>query len=392
VEFARGGITAIGMGAELELDGSQARISIGSGTTNSALDKLATNNGTLLLLGDQADGIGGVSVTTTTSFTNDGTLQIDSAEGDGGSSLTIGGTLINAGTTVIGNTLSTGTTKVTATNLINDGSLTLQGIPTGAAPTATLDITGAAPSTLTGSVRISGDAELEFASGGITAIAAGAELELDGFDAAISIGNSNNNSALNNLSSNDGTLLLASTIAGGASVTTTTSLANDGILLLDAAGGEGASNLTVGGALSNAGAITIGNNIDTTVGLTTLTAAALDNSGTLSLFGNFSGATNKLISNGSTSNTGSLSIGAATELDVTGGNAFQQNAGTTTVAGLLAAAEVDANGGLIDFRSAITGGDGTGPFFIGSYGTLEFDAAVDASHAVVFTSRAGRCR
>jgi hypothetical protein len=166
----------------------------------------------------------------------------------------------------------------------------------------------------------------------------------------------------------------------------TTSFANSGTLQLDSADLDGGSSLTIGGTLSNAGAVMIGN-IDSMF-RTTVTAAALDNNGTISLFGSSTYLT-ELISDGATSNTGRLSIGAASELDVTGSNIFLQNAGTTTVAGLLAAAQVDANGGLLDFTSAITGGDGTGPVFIGASGTLEFDAAVDSSHAVEFTAASG---
>jgi hypothetical protein len=46
----------------------------------------------------------------------------------------------------------------------------------GTAATATLDITGAAPTTLSGTYQLSGDALLEFASGGVTAIGSGADV------------------------------------------------------------------------------------------------------------------------------------------------------------------------------------------------------------------------
>jgi hypothetical protein len=39
---------------------------------------------------------------------------------------------------------------------------------------------------------------------------------------------------------------------------------------------------------------------------------------------------------------------------------------------------------VLDFESAITSGDGVGALNIGSLGTLEFDAAVDASYRVHF--------
>ena len=58
---------------------------------------------------------------------------------------------------------------MTANGLANTGTIDL----TGGAGTATLDITAAAPATWTGTLS-SGDALLEFKSGGITAIGRGA--------------------------------------------------------------------------------------------------------------------------------------------------------------------------------------------------------------------------
>ena len=43
----------------------------------------------------------------------------------------------------------------------------------------------------------------------------------------------------------------------------------------------------------------------------------------------------------------------------------------------------------MDFKSAITRADGVGALNIGSLGTLEFDAAVDRSHAINFRSKTG---
>src|SRR5437588_119464 len=72
-------------------------------------------------------------------------------------------------------------TTVTAAGLANTGTLILQGTSGGVSPNqATLDITGAAPATLSGLNFIRGDADLEFATGGVTAIASGGELTLEG--------------------------------------------------------------------------------------------------------------------------------------------------------------------------------------------------------------------
>jgi hypothetical protein len=283
LEFARGGITAIGSGALLELDSAGARITIGA--TNSALSKLATSSGTFQLRGNNGNGAGGASVTTTKGFTNNGTLQIDNAEGDSGSRLTIGGKLTNDGTIVVGNTELSGSTTVSATSLINNGSLTLQGNnSTGTTDQATLDVASAA--SVSGDINVSGDADLEFASGAITAIGTGAELTLDGAQARISVGNGTT-SALSRLAANNGSLALRGSNgngAGGVSLTTPTSFANDGTLQVDSFVGDGGCSLTIGGRLTNAGTMVVGNtelSAPTMVG-----ATSLINNGSLILQGN----------------------------------------------------------------------------------------------------------
>ena len=52
------GITAIGTSSQLSLNGAQARVSIGSGTTNSGLTGLASNAGTFLMQGNTGLGAG----------------------------------------------------------------------------------------------------------------------------------------------------------------------------------------------------------------------------------------------------------------------------------------------------------------------------------------------
>ena len=96
--------------------------------------------------------------------------------GAGGSRLTIGGTLTNSGSFDIGSTSLTKATTVTAAGLASTGTINLNG---GTTATATLDITGAAPTTLSGTYYLSGDALLEFGSGGVTAIGSGAGLTLE---------------------------------------------------------------------------------------------------------------------------------------------------------------------------------------------------------------------
>jgi hypothetical protein len=392
LEYASGGFVAIAGGSTLELDGSEARVAIaGSLGTNSALTGLSGNNGTLLLRGNSGFGAGGASLGTTIGFTNNGSLQVDVFGSDGGSSLAIGGKLTNNGTLTIGNTGLSASTTVSATTLVATSGFTVQGnAGSGATAQATLNIGDVALATTTGYVRIGGDALLEFASGSIKTIGAGSTLELDGAQARVAVSsNVSTNSALTGFLKNNGTFLLRGDSgfgAGGPTVTTTTGVTNNGNLQIDVFGGDGGSSLTFGGTFSNASNVTVGN-----TGLsaaTTLTANALINTGTLTLVGNASHLA-EAVSNGNVTNTGTVTIGASTELDITGSHSFTQTAGTTTVAGLLAVNTVNANGGVIDFTSAITAGNGTGALRIGSAGTLEFDAAVDNSHTTTFTASTG---
>ena len=285
-------ITAIGNGSALELDGDQARVSLGAGTSSSALSQLSVNDGTLLLRGDTGDGSGGASLTTATGLTNLYDLFVDSDGGDGGSTLTIGGTLTNDAQTTIGNNSLGASTTVTASGLVNSDGLVLQGNATsGTTDEAVLNITGAVSSTLTGSVRVSGDADLA-AGSTITAIGVGSVLELDGAQARMSLGAGASSSALSLLSLNDGSLLVRGGTgngAGGASLKTKTAFLNLGDLGVDDQGGEGGSKLTLGGRLTNDNQITIGESALNAS--TTVTATALTNAGALTLQGNSTGGT-----------------------------------------------------------------------------------------------------
>ena len=68
-----------------------------------------------------------------------------------------------------------------ATTLVNNGTLLVEGnSASGTTDKASLILSGAAPLTSTGLVFVSGDATLQFGSGGITTVGSGASLELDG--------------------------------------------------------------------------------------------------------------------------------------------------------------------------------------------------------------------
>jgi hypothetical protein len=62
-----------------------------------------------------------------------------------------------------------------------------------------------------------------------------------------------------------------------------------------------------------------------------------------------------------------------------------RHGGTTTVARRLTAT-INADGGLIDFKSAMTSGDGAGLLAVGA-GKLEFDAAVAEDRFLVLSAR-----
>ena len=359
-EFGSGGVTAIGSGANVTLNGPKAVVALASApTTDSALTALASNagvfvledapaltttvglNNTYYLEVDQVSGSGGSSLTiggtltnsnifyigntslgkATTinaaalsnhgtvylnsgaaaaaalkvagAFGNSGTMEVDYGSTIGGSSLTIGGTLTNSGYLYIGSTSLTKATTVKAAALASTGTIYLNE-GTGAAATATLDITGAAPATLSGTYNLSGNALLEFASGGVTAIGSGANVTLNGPKALVALsGAPTTNSALTGLASNAGALYLN----GGEALTTTVGLDNTYYLELDQTG-SGGSSLTIGGTLTNEYYLYVGNNTSlataTTVNATTVNAAALSNYGTVFLYSDNAAATLKV--------------------------------------------------------------------------------------------------
>ena len=217
-------------------------------TSNSALTALATNSGIL----DLED----TSLTTTTAFANHNQLSVDGGTLKLGGALTntgdfsidaaspvIGGAVTNSGDlsiddgnlTIVGGLTNSGSLQieggssaiqVTASALSNTGTIDLSG----GAGRATLDIAAAAPATLTGNLDLSGNALMEFVSGGITTIASGAGLALDGPRARVALNsNTTTSGALSGLGKNLGTLDLAD----GAVLTTTTALTNSGTLDLN---------------------------------------------------------------------------------------------------------------------------------------------------------------
>ena len=360
LEFGSGGVTAIGTGANVTLNGPKAVVALSSApTTDSALTGLTSNagvfvlqdapalittvglNNTYYLEVDQTGGggsrltiggtltnsyyfyIGNTGLTTATTvnaaalsnhgtvllysgtaaaalnvtgaFGNSGTVYVD-ISGSGGSSLTIGGTLTNNGTFYIGNTSLAQATTVTAAALANTGTINMN---EGTAAAGTLDITGAAPTTLSGTYNLSGDALLEFASGGVTAIGSGATVTLNGPKAVVALsGKTTTDSALTGLTSNAGTLLLEDAPA----LTTTVGLDNSGSLQVDYGGTNniGGSSLTIDGTLTNEYYFYVGNT--SLAQATTVSAAALSNFGYLYLYSGTAAASLKVTGTGAFGN------------------------------------------------------------------------------------------
>ena len=299
LQFASGGITTIGGGSSLTINGAAAQVAISGGTgSNNALDTLAENDGNLHL----ADG---ASLTTNPglNFDNTGAVGIDNGDFDaGGSSLTIGGVLTNSGEIFLGNSGNASETLTAGglDNLVASGAfITLAGNSTKGSPSqALLNILSAAPSTLTGTFNLSGNSLLQFASGGITDIDGNFTLNGSAPQVAIS-GNTGNNSAFDTLAENDGSLVLEN----GAAVATNagTDFDNTGNLQVDA-GGSGGGSLSIGGVLTNTGNAQIGN--DGLTAATPLTASGLDNTA-----GTFGISDSTVTLAGALDNSGTLNIG-----------------------------------------------------------------------------------
>ncbi len=309
IEFASGQITTIAANSALDLNGRNAFVAdAGSLTTNSALSGLALNAGAINF-------DNGAIVTTTGAFTNLASLEISSLStgarslvtiggnllnagsisletgSGGGSWLTVNGVLTNHGTFNAGSTYTGRSTTIVTNGLVNNGSITMASSPTSAFVTQMIVKAAAGFGTagvLTGTVQLSGYAGIDFSAGQISTIQGALSLT----DATAFLNTASTapgaNSALKGLKTITGSVDLNS----GAGVTTTGALANSGTVSLDsgyygyyglgAAGGG--SSLTIGGVLTNAGTLNIGNS--DLLGADTLTATGVVNRGAINVAGN----------------------------------------------------------------------------------------------------------
>jgi hypothetical protein len=373
IEFGSGSITSIGDGASnsgtVALYGPNAFMEIGATNNESALTSLTTVAGN-----GQLDLFDGASLTTKGAVTSSGYLEVDTA-GSGGSVLTIGGSLTNSndGDVYVGNggMTSPALLKVSGT-LNNAGSTVLVTGGSAKAATAILDITGAAPGTLAGVYDIfggSGTAAVEFGSGSITAIGAGAVV-LTGPNAYMEIGATNSESALTSLTSIGGTGELY--LRNGASLSTSGALTNSGYLEVDD-GGPGGGILSIGGNLTNSagGGVYVGNSgitsaskltvsgtlsnngsyVDVTGGATKAATALLDVTGAApsALTGTYAlggGVGSSAVEFGSGSVTAIGTTGNAGSVMLDGANAYMEIGATNSESALTSVATIAATGSL----------------------------------------------
>ena len=405
IEYAGPGIGEIAPGVTLNLNGAVAGVSATSLTpntasgTNSAFNTLAVNAGTLEL----SNG-GSLSTDSGLGLVNGGVMNLDSS-GQGGSNVGIGGTLTSVfdSELMIGNTSIARPTTVTVNGSLNEYSgsatscveyacgpslLELQGAPT---VQATLNVTGAAPGALTGIYVLSGDALLEYGSGGITAIAGSfglgsSSLTLVGPSARIGLAASaSSSSALAGLAMNGGSLTLAS----GAQVTTNAGVnfVNSGSVNIDspAGGGAGGSALSIGGTIENTNnaPLSVGNAGMTSSSTVAAAGFALNTvSGSVAIIGHTPGngsATAALIlTNGITA------IGSDSSLGIANSNSFVALAGSSPLSN-------SGLGGLTRNAGTLTLADGaqvttdSGLEFDNGRGIVTVDAAALVSGTTSFT-------
>jgi hypothetical protein len=254
LEFAGGSITQIS--GELQLSGDGYVEVRGATGSNSALTGLRTITGGLQLAH-------GASLSTTGALTNNGGLAVAN-----GGTLHVGGDLTMSGESIMdigGYYDMTSTTTVTVAGTFSSGpvpkftdfGLAMVGGSVPGAP-ALLNVSGAAPDTLTGNYDLRGNAggaALEYGSGGITQLGAAA-VTLEGPNALMELSSATgSNSALASLNtvSDAGELVQLD----GNSLSTAGPLINRGTIELGGYyyNGEAGSALTVGGDLTNAGTV-----------------------------------------------------------------------------------------------------------------------------------------
>ena len=233
--------------------------------------------------------------TVTGDFTNAGRWDIDFGSA-GGSDVTAGGTLTNSGQLYFGNSFLSSPVAITLGGFDNTGGLTLTGSAQGATTLQIGTVAGfGTAGVLTGTVDMNGEALLRFASGQITTIASGAQLQLYGASLLADASDTTHNSALTGLSSIAGYL----NVGNGEVLNIAGDISDSGRWDIDF-GGAGGSDVTVTGTLTNSGQLYFGNSFLSSP--VAITLGGFDNTGGLTLTGN---------SQGATADTATLQIGTA---------------------------------------------------------------------------------
>jgi autotransporter passenger strand-loop-strand repeat protein len=393
LEFASGGISSIAGSGKLIVGNAHAFVAdSGSTGSNSALTGLSSVAGdfelqygaALSLSGgltvggslniDTNGGASGSTLNVAGDLTNNGTVNVGTGfNRDGGSTVTITGNLNNSGTLNIHDDTASATV-VTARALTTVGPVNLVGDEFGdGAGAAELILTsGAAPSTLSSTITLFGPSLLEFASGGISSIAASGKLVVGGGQAFVAdSGATSSNSALTGLGSVAGDFELQH----GAALSLMGGLTVGGNLNVDTVGNASGSVLGVAGDLTNSGTVNVGTGFnrdggstvtitgnlnnsgtlnihDDTASATVVTAGALSNAGTINLvgdeFGDGTGAASLTVS-GAASNNGTININSFASLLISGA---LTGSGNATIGQDAQLAVQGASGGTLTFNGA----------------------------------------
>jgi hypothetical protein len=284
IEGQSGG-TQVSIGGTLTNAGT---LTIGDGNIVTVAG-LTTDAGTINLESMASLVVSG-GLTMTGSDTNGGRLDVDTNGFAlaGGSTLTVLGmlTVSSGGAVTIGNATISAPTVVSAAALsqIPGGFIGINGGSGKDQEQATLSIGSRAPTVWDSYASLTGNAVLEFTSGSISSIAAApnftVSLQITGPDAFIEDADRpGSNSALTGLQSIGSTLELVDT----ALVTSVgLTLTSTGSLVIDQ--GATGTHVTIGGTLTNSGMVFAGDRRGAaSAGVTVISAADLDNIGTVDL-------------------------------------------------------------------------------------------------------------
>ncbi len=265
--FDSGKITRVASGANLTLSGSSNVIATAAAPTTNSAFALNRNDGAVSLVS--------TTMTINGNFTNGGFFDLYTFNSGPDATLTVNGIFKNAGTFRIGspNPFSDATSAVTVDRIDNTGRLEVGD----SFVDGTLTVRSAAGFGVGGKVTgtVINQGQITFASGAIYDVVAGAELAMEGGSISVA-----GHSALGTMRSNAGKFSIRYS-----TVQTSVAFTNSGAMTL-----ENGSTFGTSSTLFNSGTITFGSDYEFDyTSDATVTAARLQNSGTLAIYG--SGAT-----------------------------------------------------------------------------------------------------